>query len=122
MDKVYNSTIYKKVIEANKDVLEYVEQHAGKPIRTLDDLFGIYQTLNAEDYMNLTLPTWTKTIYPQPISSLSGSQCDFENYNDILKRLNGGNIMLLIFLEKKFKLLFSRSYVEEDHREHESQN
>lgn len=40
--------------------------------------------------LNLTLPEWTKLVYPEPLQSLAGMQCHFENYNDILIRLNGG--------------------------------
>lgn len=104
LEKLYNSTIYNKVIEVNKDILTYIEEKVGKPVKTLDDVFGVYQTLNAEDYMNFTLPEWTKMIYPQPISSLAGTQCDFENYNDILKRLNGGRMLKRIIENMKAKI------------------
>lgn len=65
-------------------------------METLLDVFRIYQTLLAEDYMNFTLPEWTKRVWPEPISKLAGIQCAMENWNSLLKRLNGGKSVLII--------------------------
>lgn len=43
--------------------------------------------------MNLTLPEWTKSVYPEDITNIAAKQCEMENYNDILKRLNGGKMI-----------------------------
>lgn len=56
----------------------------------LGDIFRLYQTLTAEKTMNLTLPEWTEKVYPEPITSIAAKQCEMENHNDVLKKLNGG--------------------------------
>ncbi|GJQ72573.1 hypothetical protein Trydic_g1241 [Trypoxylus dichotomus] len=103
LDKIYESAVYRRVLDEYKEVLKYIEENTGKPIRTLDDVFGIFQTLYAETQMNFTLPGWTKSVFPDPISFLAGLQCNFENYNDILKRLNGGRMLKKVIehMEKK---------------------
>lgn len=38
----------------------------------------------------MALPEWTKAVFPEPLQSIAAMQIKFENYNDILIRLNGG--------------------------------
>lgn len=91
LNKIYESAVYKKVLEDYKEVLAYIEENVAKPIKTLDDAFGIFQTLTAERQMNFTLPEWTQSVFPEPLATIAGLQCNFENYNRVLKSLNGGN-------------------------------
>lgn len=78
------------LLKENKKLLTYITRNAGKPINTLDDVFGIYQTLCAEKSLNLTIPDWAVKVYDD-IETLSGKLCELENSNDVLKKLNGGN-------------------------------
>lgn len=90
LNKVYNSLENKQLEEDYQHVFQYIEDHVGKPIRSADDVLGIFQTLYAEQHMNLTLPKWSEIVYPEPMTYLAGLQCHYENYNSILKRLFGG--------------------------------
>lgn len=80
-----------KILSENQQVLNYISKNTDKPMVTLMDVFRLYQTLNAEEALNMTLPKWTESVYPRKIHDLAGRQCYFENSNQILKRLNGGN-------------------------------
>ncbi|KRT82077.1 Phosphatase [Oryctes borbonicus] len=93
LNKVYESAAYAEALKDHEEVLKYIEENTGKPMGTLEDVFDVFQTLYAERQMNFTLPEWTKSVFPEPISSIAGIQCNFENYNGILKRLNGGRIL-----------------------------
>lgn len=42
------------LIEPHKELFEYVEKHAGTPIRTIENLKDVYETLNIERKMNKT--------------------------------------------------------------------
>ena len=94
LERVYSSADYIKVIADYEKVLDYMEEQSGKRTRNLMDVFQLYQTLNAEENMNLTLPNWTDPVYPEPMETLVGKQCEFENYNSVLKRLNGGKTLI----------------------------
>lgn len=78
-------------MEYYSNTLQYIKNFSGKNITVLHDAFQIYQTLHAEENMNFTLPEWSENIYPDILNAIAGKQCEFENYNDVLKRLNGGN-------------------------------
>lgn len=78
-------------MEYYSNTLTYIGRSSGKNITVLHDAFQVYQTLHAEENMNFTLPEWSINVYPDILSTIAGKQCEFENYNDILKRLNGGN-------------------------------
>lgn len=90
LEKVLASSEVQRVLKENRKVFQYVSKHSGKSVTKLIDMFRIYQTLNAEENMGLALPRWTDSVYPDTIHSLAAKQCAFENYNQILKRLNGG--------------------------------
>ncbi|XP_022909416.1 venom acid phosphatase Acph-1-like [Onthophagus taurus] len=104
LNKIYESEDYKNLLSDHKETFEYIEENSGKPIKTLYDVFSIYQTLHAEETMNFTLPEWTKPIYPGLIDQLAGKQCEFENYNPILKRLNGGRMLKIVLNQMLSKI------------------
>lgn len=77
-------------MQEHQDSFDYITNHTGAPITTLQNIFGIFQTLTAEKNMNLTLPEWAESVYTEEITNLAIKQCQLENSNEILKKLNGG--------------------------------
>ncbi|XP_018578050.1 venom acid phosphatase Acph-1-like [Anoplophora glabripennis] len=96
LDRVLQSEQAKEYLKKNKNVLDYVEENSGRPMNKLMDVFSIYQTLTAERGMNLTLPEWSKSVYPHGITEIAAKQCELENSNKILKRLNGGRSLKMV--------------------------
>ncbi|KAJ8917131.1 hypothetical protein NQ315_012621 [Exocentrus adspersus] len=88
--KALQSEPVKDFLKEHKALMEYVQENSGKPMNKLLDVFSIYQTLTAERTMNLTLPEWSKSVYPHGITEVAAKQCEIENSNAVLKRLNGG--------------------------------
>lgn len=104
LHRVLQSELVKEYLKKKKDVLDYIEENSGRPINKLQDVFSIYQTLTAERGMNLTLPEWSKSLYPHGITEIAAKRCELENSNKILKRLNGGKSSRELELcLKKFK-------------------
>ncbi|ENN79637.1 venom acid phosphatase Acph-1 isoform X1 [Dendroctonus ponderosae] len=93
LEEVLQSDAALAYLKPIRITFRYIENHCGKPINKLSDVFQIYQTLTAERSMNLTLPDWTVPVYPDVITRMAAKQCEMENYNDILKRLNGGRML-----------------------------
>ncbi|KAJ8935667.1 hypothetical protein NQ318_012829 [Aromia moschata] len=89
-DRVLESEEVKTVLEKKRKVLDYIAENTGRPMETLHDNFAIFQTLTAERLMNLSLPEWTKSVFPHEITELAAKQAYLENSNQVLKRLNGG--------------------------------
>ncbi|XP_074033682.1 venom acid phosphatase Acph-1 isoform X2 [Leptinotarsa decemlineata] len=93
---------YKDVLQSNDsisflkqhhDSLEYISKHAGKEYKTVEDVFGIFHTLNAEYTMNLTLPEWTKRIFPGVVTEFAIKRGELENFTPSMRKLNGGRVL-----------------------------
>ncbi|XP_044259333.1 venom acid phosphatase Acph-1-like isoform X1 [Tribolium madens] len=93
LEEVLSSEEVQREIKANRDFFKYIAEKTKKPMNTLGDVFGVYQTLNAEESMNLTLPEWAQSVYPEQLHAMAAKQCNYENYNTVLKRLNGGRML-----------------------------
>lgn len=73
-----------------------LEIYTGKNITKPLDLHALYTTFETEKYLNLTLPSWTKVLYPDGLlAKACAVSYKLLNYDDNMKKLNGG---------KKFKL------------------
>ncbi|CAG9766715.1 unnamed protein product [Ceutorhynchus assimilis] len=93
LEEVLQSDDVLAYIKSKRETFHYIANHTGKPINKLSDIFQIYQTLTAEKTLNLTLPEWTKKVYPEEITKIAAKQCEMENANDVLKKLNGGRML-----------------------------
>ncbi|KAJ8984752.1 hypothetical protein NQ317_005017 [Molorchus minor] len=96
LEKVLHSEKVAALLEKHKPTMEYISESTGKPVETLSDVFGVFQTLTAERWMNLTLPEWSKKVFPHEITELAASQAYFENSNRILRKLNGGRCLKMV--------------------------
>lgn len=85
-----NSDEVHHLLRSNRHIFRYVSNHTGREYRTLSDMFGLYQTLTAEQTLNLPLPEWTNSVWPENVTYFAVKQCEYENYNSLMKRLNGG--------------------------------
>ncbi|XP_043474696.1 venom acid phosphatase Acph-1-like [Leptopilina heterotoma] len=45
-------------------LLKDLTKHTGKKITSFSDFYALYTTLETEKYLNLTLPSWTRNLYP----------------------------------------------------------
>lgn len=78
-----------------------IYQNLYTKVEQIFTVFGrIYLCSYFQDALEMALPQWAENIYPEPLHTLASYQCVFENYNDKLKRLNGGQLDIsdIIFL------------------------
>lgn len=54
--------------------------------------------------MNLTLPNWTKKIYPYPLTNISSLVYDYLNYNEDVKKINMGYLLKKIIDDTVLKI------------------
>ncbi|GJQ72932.1 hypothetical protein Trydic_g1574 [Trypoxylus dichotomus] len=89
----------KRFMEEAEPALAYIRKHSGLQAYTPREFFFFYITLNTEDHLGLTLPAWTKKIYPQPLSSLIHLNFELEMSTKKLRRLLIGDLMKKILTD-----------------------
>ena len=75
--------------------MKNLSQWTGKSIETSFDMYHIYMTLDSERAMNLTLPPWTKYVYPKG-ELFNGIILELKimHYNQLMRKLTGGKISI----------------------------
>ena len=97
------SSAVKQELKTLGGFMKNLTKWTGKKINNAQDIFLIYTTLETEDFMNLTLPSWTRGIYPDgDLSKGSVFQLNIMSYNDEIKKLNGGKICYIKYFNNKF--------------------
>lgn len=88
-----NSEEFKKIHTKYREVFDYLTQKTGKKIATLENAQSLYSVLLIEQLNNKTLPDWTKTVFPEPLSRLSALAFASQAYNKPLARLKSGPLV-----------------------------
>ncbi|XP_043474697.1 venom acid phosphatase Acph-1-like [Leptopilina heterotoma] len=75
-------------------LMNSLTDYTGKNITRALDLHALYTTFETEKYHNLTLPSWTKVLYPDGLL-VKGCALSYKllNYDDNMKKLNGGMLI-----------------------------
>ncbi|XP_071454641.1 prostatic acid phosphatase-like [Hetaerina americana] len=90
--------------EENKNLYQYLTEKSGKHIHDITSVEYLYNTLTIEKRYNLTLPDWTKTVYPDKMKYLAAFSFSLPAYTKELQRLKMGNLvgeMVNHFIKKK---------------------
>ncbi|XP_032676162.1 uncharacterized protein LOC116846457 [Odontomachus brunneus] len=79
------------------NLMEDLSEHVGRNITSLFDLYVLYNIFLIQLSMNLTLPDWSRDIFPRgKLQDASLFQLKLYNYNDELIKLNGGVLLYKI--------------------------
>ncbi|PSN43945.1 hypothetical protein C0J52_03761 [Blattella germanica] len=70
-DELKNSAELKKYNIEHARLYNYVVEHSGNNISDPETLEYVYDTLFIEELYNLTLPNWTKEVYPGEMASVA---------------------------------------------------
>ncbi|XP_072390341.1 lysosomal acid phosphatase-like isoform X2 [Diabrotica undecimpunctata] len=104
-DRLYqellNSKSYLAFLEQQREILDYLSFHSGENVTTLRDVFLINDNLSVESKYNLTLPDWTKNVFPQLLSPLAQLSIALPASTPELGRLRSGPLIdyIATFLE-----------------------
>ncbi|XP_055300677.1 prostatic acid phosphatase-like isoform X2 [Sitodiplosis mosellana] len=90
-----NSPEVQAVIERNQELFEYLEKHAGQPIRDLEQLKDLHGTFIVEHSMNKTIPDWAQTVFTPggDFEYLAEYWLKFTSGTNQLKRLKSGFLL-----------------------------
>lgn len=87
---VFKDTFFKQVHADNRQLFQYLTYYTGMNITNIFYALAVRDTLLIESKANLTLPEWTKAIYPEHLDNLAGLGFSTFGYNDNLLRLATG--------------------------------
>nr|XP_022900563.1 venom acid phosphatase Acph-1-like [Onthophagus taurus] len=82
--------VQEKFITPYMETFKYIEKHSKFQIRNPHDAIEMYFILSTESEQNLTLPDWTKSIYPEPLTSIASQVYGYWSYGEDLKKINIG--------------------------------
>lgn len=88
-----NSENFKRIRAKYREVFDYLSVKTGEKIETLEHAQYLYSVLFIEQKNNKTLPDWTKTVFPEPLSLLSSYAFASQTYNRVLARLKSGPLV-----------------------------
>ena len=79
------------VYNANKDLFEYISEHSGLNITSVEQLHAVYDSLLVESIHNKTLPEWTLSVFPGgKFDQLQKLSFIHDTFNEELKKLKAG--------------------------------
>ncbi|XP_056634733.1 lysosomal acid phosphatase-like [Diorhabda sublineata] len=101
LQEFHNSTTYQNFYKENKFIFDYVSNHTGMEVRDPDYLTAIHDILTIESKANLTLPEWTKLVYPRHTLPIAVYSFSIPALTPELARLKSGPLIDYIasFLE-----------------------
>ena len=90
-DRVLESPEGRKALSKYSDLMKNLTEWSGKNISTPWDMYYLYHTLMAEYSMDLTLPDWAYTVFPNgDLWNGTVFAYDAASFTPLLRRINGG--------------------------------
>jgi lysosomal acid phosphatase len=83
----------KRYNEEHADLYKYTSEQSGKNIHDPQTLEYLYNTLFIEDQNSLTLPNWTKAVYPEKMVSVAAYSFTIPAKTKLLQRLKIGKLV-----------------------------
>jgi lysosomal acid phosphatase len=78
--------------EEHAELYRYLSEQSGKKIHDAETLQNLYSTLFIEELNNLTVPNWTKAVYPE-MKSVSQFSFTVPAKTKLLQRLKIGKLL-----------------------------
>lgn len=86
-DKVLN------IIKENQALFNHLTKYSGSNISTIENVEMLYNTLEIEQFHNLTLPNWLDETVLAQMRSLAALNLALYSETEYMKRMKGGNII-----------------------------
>jgi lysosomal acid phosphatase len=84
---------FKHYNEEHADLYRYTSEQSGRSIHDPETLEYLYNTLFIEELNNLTLPNWTKAVYPEKMISVAAYSFTIPAKTKLLQRLKIGKLV-----------------------------
>ncbi|CAG9859736.1 unnamed protein product [Phyllotreta striolata] len=91
-----------------RNLFDFLSERTGKEIRSFRDVYHLYFGLSTEEEFGLQLPDWTKTVWPEPISSLAAEEYFVELGTPDMQKLLVGYLLDEVLRNLKRKMFDRR--------------
>lgn len=100
----YQTPKIKQIDEDNANLYDYLTTATGRPMRDINAVEYLYNTLEIEMQNNLTLPQWTKSISLDQLREIAKLNYAIFTDTTLMKRLTGGAFLTEIISHMKKKI------------------
>ncbi|CAG9864600.1 unnamed protein product [Phyllotreta striolata] len=91
--KLANEEEFINLDKQYSSLYQYVSEKTGLNVTTFSDLIQFYDALHIEEQVGYSLPSWTSSFYPEPLSTLAAKTYQSLSYNTPMKRLTTGVLL-----------------------------
>ncbi|XP_041973717.1 venom acid phosphatase Acph-1-like [Aricia agestis] len=91
-NSVYDLPEVKIRVDENREFMDELSEHAGRPMNTPTDVFFLSNLAQCLENVGLELPQWVKDARPK-IKEMTNLEFECEFYTPELKRLGGGVVL-----------------------------
>lgn len=82
-----NDDVFAAINEEFADVYTLLSNYSGENVTSVLKVYSIYDTLHIEDQLGFELPSWTNSVYPEPMLTISGYAFKAYSFTTEMKRL-----------------------------------
>lgn len=93
-EELYKSEKLREIDQENSELYRYLSENTGSNISSVLKVERLYNTLQIEELNNLTLPEWTKNVYPDKMKNIAALALALFTDNGFMKRMKGGGLNL----------------------------
>lgn len=91
--ELFKTEFFVNISHGNHDLYAYLTKYTGILVSTLEEIEYLYNTLSIESAYNLTLPAWTKPVYPDRLIPWARINFAVPTWTPELARLKTGPIL-----------------------------
>ncbi|KAG5877250.1 hypothetical protein JTB14_019628 [Gonioctena quinquepunctata] len=108
LSKVLNyDPFYVNLDKEHQELYSYLTNNTGDNITAVSTAWTVYDTLSIEEEFGYTLPNWSKSVYPEPLKTLTAYALKSYAFNKKLARLSAGTFLNAVV--EQFELILSNS-------------
>lgn len=74
-------------------LFDYLTEHSGWNVKSIEQLYFIYNSLSTEEEWGFDLPEWTKKIWKAPLKNAAVNFWKVLTGNTLLRKLSAGNLL-----------------------------
>ncbi|KAJ2954475.1 hypothetical protein O0L34_g2754 [Tuta absoluta] len=108
MERYTQTAEYKQHLANYQSLMNYLSAYTGEKVKDYVDMLAIYSTLYIETLNNMTLPSWTQTVYPDKLKEPACYSFGTSAATPLLARLRAGPILKAI-MEKVHRAMIPKT-------------